>query len=286
MMPKRVLNWKPDLPDHRDLYLKVSRFRVLPQKVDLRPKCSTVEDQEDIGSCSAQAFVANMEYLDRVVDDKWTNLSRLFVYYNSRDSKGEDTGAYLRDGIKALATFGAPDEDLWPYIPSKYAVKPPLRVYRQARKRCITKYERIGNFRGVQQSLADGYPVVFGFSVYENFNSIGKDGIMSMPSGRMEGGHAVLAVGYDNVREVLIVRNSWGSSWGDAGYFYMPYLYADNSDLTADWWTITRTPHLTGIEGDIDIDSKDVMWYLPITSIIRFTRDVWKRLFKKEVSYA
>lgn len=261
----RVLNWRRDLPDHRDLYLKVSRLRMLPQYVDLRSKCSTVEDQGDIGSCSAQAFVANLEYLDRVADDKYVDLSRLFVYYNTREDKGEDTGAYLRDGIKALARYGACDETIWPYATERYAVKPPDLAYRDGLKRRITAYQRIEGLKGIRQSLADGFPVVFGFSVYGSFNTVGRDGMMPMPDpdDRLEGGHAVLAVGYDDKARRLIVRNSWGASWGDNGYFYMPYDYITD-DLTADFWTITRVPHPVG---DIDFGGEDIKWYIPITGI-------------------
>ena len=276
-MNKRVYGWKPDLPDQRDRYFKVRRFRALPSFVDLRGKCSDIEDQEDIGSCTAQASVAAMEYLDRIADDKWTDLSRLFVYYNSRPlgDKGEDTGAYIREVIKdALAKHGACDEKLWPYLPSKFGVKPPLKAYRDGLKRCITEYRRIESLEGVKQCLADGFPVIFGFTVYTSFNIIGRSGIMPMPQPdeRTEGGHAVLAVGYDDKKQCLIVRNSWGKSWGDQGYFYMPYDYV-HPDLTADFWVITRTPLPNGFDPSPD---PNVRWYIPIADI---AVSVWSWIF-------
>ena len=270
---KRVYNWKPDLPDKRDLYLKVSRLRNLPDSVDLREKFTPIEDQEDIGSCGAQAFVGNMEYLDKLDDNKWTDLSRLFVYWIGRSDKYQDTGVYLRDMIKCIAQFGACDENLWPYIPHKYDVKPTDEAFTDAMKRRITEYRRIDSFRGVKQALADGFPVTFGFSVYDSFESIGRDGVMVMPdfsTERVSGGHAVLAVGYTTTH--LIVRNSWGASWGDKGYFYMPYEFAEDGDLCADFWTITRTP-----VGDFDFGGEKVKWYIPITAIW----DALKKLFGK-----
>ena len=277
-MTVRKLTWRRDLPDARDLCLKVTRFRKLPSKVDLRSFCSSVEDQGEIGSCSAQAFVAVMEYLDRKGDDKWTDLSRLFVYYNSRTNPADDEGAYLRDGIKALSKYGAPDEAIWPYDVNLYATKPPKAAYDDGVKRCISEYRRVESLRGVQQSLADGYPVVFGFSVYDSFDSIGADGIMPMPNLDVEknqGGHAVVAVGYDDYKGHLIVRNSWGPEWGSSGNFFMPYEYI-KAGLAADFWSIIRFP-IPKMDGAVDINTPDVKWYIPITGIWGFIKSIFNR---------
>ena len=272
----RKLGWLPDPHDPRDLKLKVSRIRCLPNSIDLRPKCSTIENQEDIGSCTAQSCVAAMEYLDRVQDDKWTDLSRLFVYYNSRDDKTGDTGAYIRDVIKTLSALGACDETLHPYIPKNYAVKPSSNAYNDALKRRITEYRRVDSLRGIRQSLADGYPVIFGFMVPTGFeSSVGSDGIMPLPApdeGTV-GGHCCIIVGYDDKKKLLTIRNSWGKGWGDGGYFYMPYSFISD-DITCDMWTITRTPHPSG---SFDFGGEDVKWYIPITGIW----DVIKKLLGK-----
>jgi C1A family cysteine protease len=279
---KHVYKWRPDVPDARDLCLKISRFRKLPSKVDLRDKCSSVEDQGSIGSCSAQAFVAVMEYLDRKDDDQWTDLSRLFVYYNSRTDPNDDSGAYLRDGTKALAKFGACDETIWPYDIARYTVKPPDLAYKDGLKRRITEYRRTESLDGVQQSLADGFPVVFGFSVYESFETeeVAKTGIVPMPAEneQMLGGHAVVAVGYDDFTACLIVRNSWGPDWGDKGYFYMPYEYV-SKELADDFWVITRVPLPKIGEEPWQPDYSDVKWYLPITTIIKAIGTIWEKIF-------
>lgn len=283
----RKYGWIPDPPDKRDLYLKVARFRRLPRKVDLRWRCSAIENQGAIGSCSAQAFVAVMEYLDRKDDDNYVDLSRLFVYYNTREDKKEDTGGYLRDGIKALAKYGACDERVWPYLPYKFATEPSEEAYEDGKKRRISEYRRIDKLKGVKQSLADGFPVVFGFTVYQSFESeeVARTGIMTMPplNDIPVGGHAVVAVGYDDDKQYLIVRNSWGPEWGDQGYFYMPYSYVDNEDLTADFWSIIRFPMAVGVnvEEVIDLKGEDVKWYVPITSIYRGIKIAWTWLKKR-----
>jgi C1A family cysteine protease len=282
---KRVYTWRPDVPDSRDRCLKVSRFRTLPSKVDLRWKCSSVEDQGAIGSCSAQAFVAVMEYLDRKDDDKWTDLSRLFVYYNSRTDPNDDGGAYLRDGTKALAKYGACDETIWPYDVRYYSRKPPAVAYADGLKRRITEYKRVESLDGVRQSIADEFPIVFGMSIYKSFESddVSMTGVVPMPypNEPMLGGHAVVAVGYDDFKACLIVRNSWGPSWGDKGYFYLPYEYITAS-LADDFWQITRVP-LPKIGEEPwrpDVTSPDVKWYIPVTSIVNGIVEVWKRIFK------
>jgi C1A family cysteine protease len=288
MKKKYVLGWQPDLPDARDHYFKVSRLRAVPSRVDLREKCSSVEDQQDIGSCVAQSLVANMEFLDRVQGHAtisgWTDLSRLFVYYIARGltNKGEDSGAYIRDGIKALASYGACDEKLWPYIPAKFSTKPTLRCFRDALKRRITEYRRVDGLFGIKQVLASGFPCVFGFTVYDSFFNVGKDGVMPMPDFTKEqsqGGHAVLCVGYDDAMQALIVRNSWGASWGKDGYFYMPYKFAENGDLTADWWTITR--EMENVQGFDPSPDPDVKWYVPVVDIVVAA---WGWIFAKKPS--
>jgi C1A family cysteine protease len=203
-----------------------------------------VEDQQTLGSCTAQALVGAMEF--NIIRDKegFRDLSRLFVYYNERVIAGtvaSDSGAYIRDGIKTLARSGVCDESLWPYDIAKFARLPPARAYAQAARRKITQYARAKDLGGVLDALADGHPVAFGFDVFPTFMSgeTARTGLAQMPKpgAKCEGGHAVLAVGYDDAREVLIVRNSWGEAWGDKGYFYLPYGYV-RQDLAADFWAV------------------------------------------------
>jgi C1A family cysteine protease len=179
--------------------------------------------------------------------DKYEDLSRLFIYYNEREMEGtvkEDSGAMLRDGIKSLVSYGVCSEDDWYYDISKYCVKPSLYCYESAINHRISVYMRLESLDEMLQCLANNYPFVFGFSVYNVFESeeTANTGILSMPRSqdRLLGGHAVLAVGYDKDSKMILVRNSWGSSWGLGGYFWMPFEYLTNRDLSDDFWTIRR----------------------------------------------
>lgn len=243
---KRPYGWVPDIPDRRDYLYKAIRPIVrLPKKADLRQHCSAIEDQGDLGSCTAQALAGNIEFLDNKIDSLYTDVSRLFIYYNERaliDTVDYDSGAALRDGIKTLKDYGSCHEEIWPYVISKFDKKPPAKCYKEAKSHLIESYHRIETLNEMLACLAEGYPFVFGFTVYESFESkaVEKTGIVPMPrEGEAAlGGHAVLAVGYDMAQKRLLVRNSWGGDWGMSGYFTMPFAYAES--MADDFWTIRR----------------------------------------------
>ncbi len=249
----RGYGWVPDLPDQRDYLFRTIRVvpPVLPHQVDLRPSCSPVENQGNLGSCTANALVGALEFLEIKNTKSFFDLSRLFVYYNERvieHSVKTDSGAMLRDGIKTLAKQGVCMEKTWPYIISKFAVKPVAKCYKEAASHTITSYHRILTQDEMLECLAEGYPFVFGFTVYESFESpeVAQSGIVQMPQQgeRVLGGHAVLAVGYDDATKRFIVRNSWGPDWGMGGYFTMPFEYLTARNLSDDFWTI-RAGELT-----------------------------------------
>jgi C1A family cysteine protease len=239
--------WLPDLPDHRDfLYAAIAPKLVkLPAKIDLRSKCSPVENQGQLGSCTANALVGALEFLENKDYVPFVDLSRLFVYYNERVIEGtldQDSGAFIRDGIKSLAKQGVCPEKQWPYRIAAFKRKPAPACYTAAKKHQVTSYHRIGPVDEMRTCLADGFPFVFGFTVYESFesNAVAKSGVLNMPrpNEAMKGGHAVLAVGYDDTKKRFIIRNSWGTDWGMKGYFTIPYDYLGNRNLSDDFWTV------------------------------------------------
>ena len=241
--------WIPDLPDHRDHIYSAPFARIgpLPPKVDLRGKCPAVYDQGQLGSCTANAIGAAFEFEQMKQDAKKMFMpSRLFIYYNERAMEGtvgEDAGAMIRDGIKSVVKKGVCPETEWPYDIAKFTKKPAAQCYKDALNSQVTSYQRlVQSLNQMKGCLASGFPFVFGFSVYESFESaaVAKTGIVPMPGPKEKqlGGHAVMAAGYDDMSQCFIVRNSWGAKWGQKGYFTMPYAYLTNDNLATDFWTI------------------------------------------------
>jgi len=241
--------WTRDLPDQRDhLYATPPEFMLnLPASVDLRAQCPVVYDQGQLGSCTANSIAAALEF-DQMKEKQAQVFvpSRLFIYYNERTMEGTtntDAGAQIRDGIKSVGKQGDCPENLWPYDITKFAVKPPQECYQQAVKFKAVQYQRLTQILNqLKGCLASGYPFVFGFTVYESFETpqVANTGHAPMPSPKetVVGGHAVMAVGYDDSQNWFIVRNSWGEGWGLKGYFTLPYAYLLEQNLANDFWTI------------------------------------------------
>lgn len=243
--------WKPDLPDGRDYHYALRRLGVArPSSVDLRSQCPEVYDQGALGSCTANAIAGVLQF-DQMRQGLASFVpSRLFIYYNERnleDTLSQDAGAEIRDGIKSVATQGAPPETDWPYDIARFATKPPMIAYSDGLGNLALNYERIDNgvtaaLDQMKDCLIAGLPFVFGFTVYESFESsiVAQSGIAPMPGANegVIGGHAVCGVGYDDVSQRFIARNSWGQGWGQSGYFTIPYAYLASTDLASDFWSI------------------------------------------------
>jgi C1A family cysteine protease len=262
MSPKKIarrttqhrFGWIPDVPDQRDhaYAAPLAMMKKLPASVNLRPKCPKVYSQGDLGSCTANAIAGAIEF-DRL-KQKLVDFvpSRLFIYYNERAIEGSvdwDSGAYLRDGIRSVSHRGDCPETEWPYVISKFTVKPPKKCYKDALQYKAVSYQRIPrNLSQMKGCLASGFPFAFGVSVYESFVSakVDKSGHIPMPAPNEPGanddgspaGHAMLAVGYEDTHQRFIVRNSWGKTWGSSGYGTIPYTYLLDEYLADDFWTI------------------------------------------------
>lgn len=249
MRKNKRYGWVPDLPDHRDFMYAAPPIALatLPAQKDLRDQCPAVYDQGQLGSCTANAIAAAHEFEQKQQKSRRAfTPSRLFIYYNERVIEGtvsEDAGAMIRDGIKSVVKQGACPETQWPYVITRFTKKPTPICYHEALNHQVVSYLRlVQNINQMKGCLASGYPFVFGFSVYESFESsvVARTGQVPMPAGdeRLLGGHAVMAVGYNDAHQYFIVRNSWGARWGRKGYCFMPYAYLTNPDLAADFWTI------------------------------------------------
>jgi len=257
-MIKRKLAWKPDLPDQRDYSFEKLSWEqkydtlTLPTSMNLRPWCSEVEDQKNIGSCVANAIVGLFEY-NRIKSgfggSKFQHFSRLFSYYNARilgENVNSDTGAYIRDGIKTAKLNGICPAIDWPYRVEYWKTQPPLKCYQNALPYKVSSYYRLSGLTDMKTSISNYHPFVFGISIYESFMSasVTNTGIIPIPlsTEKLLGGHAMLAVGYDDSTQRFLVRNSWGKSWGIKdgnlqGYCTIPYTYLTNRSLADDFWT-------------------------------------------------
>jgi len=218
--------------------------------VSLRKRMPPVYDQGQLGSCTANSVGAIVEFNElKQKEPGATTPSRLFIYYNERVMEGtvrEDSGAEIRDGIKSVAQVGVPPETLWPYDVTKFAKKPPAAAYEDARKHEVLRYARVAQDSiALQNVLATGFPISFGFTVYTSFESdVGSDGVVPMPQPheKVLGGHAVVATGYKMIKGQLHFecRNSWGPGWADHGYFWMPDAYLTSGSLASDFWVIEQ----------------------------------------------
>jgi len=276
-MAKRGMGWIPDYPDFRDYTERTNEVKLiigapkggksktLPASVDLRQWCSPVEDQGQIGSCTANAGVGMIEYYERKAYGRHTNASRLFLYKVTRNlmkQKG-DTGAYLRTTMGGMVLFGVPPEDYWPYSDDekKFDQEPPAFCYAFAQNYQAIKYFRHDPpgakaqdiLDKIKTSLASSHPAMFGFTVYNSIEQAETTGRIPYPSSneKIEGGHAIVAVGYDDRMKIknkygsvetagaLIIRNSWGKTWGDKGYGWLPYDYVLKG-LAEDFWSVLK----------------------------------------------
>ncbi len=299
--------WRKQSTDHRDDAFRLKLHPGIlgvapPTSVDLRSICSPVEDQGDLGSCTANMLAGMVESSEirtaqtgkaglvvsptgnapsvtvsgvAVASDgsisfttkvgamapapaptpapvsTFINVSRLFQYYATRkieNTVNEDSGATIRDTLKAANKYGVLDEKLWPYDISKFAVNPTTGLWTAAASHKVTSYHSIadGDTTTMKAMLASGYLVGFGFNVYSYFMSqdMATNAVLHLPTKTesLEGGHAVALCGYDDSKNAFLVRNSWGPNWGLAGYFYMDYAYVAKTSLASDFWVIQASP--------------------------------------------
>jgi C1A family cysteine protease len=236
----------------------------LPATVDLRPWCSPIENQAALGSCTAHAGVGIVEYFERRAFGKHIDASRLFLYKVTRDLLGwtGDTGAFLRTTMEAMVLFGVPPEQYWKYVIANFDKEPSAFLYAFAQSYQAISYFRLDPpgtakdalLNSIKTLLARGIPTMFGFTVYSSYTQAATTGKIPLPipADRIVGGHAIDAVGYDDSLKIkntgpgavettgaLLIRNSWGTGWGSAGYGWLPYEYVLKG-LAVDWWALLK----------------------------------------------
>ncbi|MCI0587451.1 MAG: cysteine protease [Planctomycetes bacterium] len=277
------MGWERDLPDFRDytaaaepvkaILAKSRRLSAtvgaaLPPSVDLRPWCSPIEDQGSLGSCTANAGVALLEYFERRAFGSHLDASRLFLYKVTRNLLGwtGDQRAYLRDTMKAMVLLGVPPEEYFPYDVARFDDEPSAFCYSLGQSYQSVRYYRhdppgtapAALLTSVKRYLAAQLPSMFGFTVYRSMPRPG-DGRSEIPfptsTDQALGGHAIVAVGYDDAKRIgdragaLLIRNSWGASWGASGYGWLPYAYVEWG-LAVDFWSLIRSEYVnTGLFG-------------------------------------
>jgi len=261
----RSYGWRRQLPDKRDVLYEPPAHEPTEASMDLaRRFMPDVYNQGTLGSCTANAIAAGFEFCEakQGYGERFTP-SRLFIYYNERKMEGttsSDSGAEIRDGIKSLNVNGVCPEAEWPYDEATFTQQPDERCYRDALKERCLQYRKVPQqITALKHAMAtEKLPVVFGFTVYESFESetVKETGVMPMPQPdeKVLGGHAVMAVGFDDEKEAVLVRNSWGASWGQDGYFWMPYEFISDSDMADDFWmvqTIDAERHAPPVDGDL-----------------------------------
>jgi C1A family cysteine protease len=239
--------WKPDNEDHRDYFRVVGIIEEeLPKEVDRTTECPEIYDQRSLGSCTANAINGLFQF--NLIKHGFESFipSRLFLYFNERRDEGciaEDSGAMIRTGMKSINKDGVCHETTWPYVESKFKNKPTIKAYIEAKGHQSISYSRVPQtLIDMKSCLAEGFPFVFGFQVFNSMmtKQVATTGKVPMPDPQdvPQGGHAVMAVGYSDSKGCFIVRNSWGYNWGIGGYFYLPYEYLTNKELSSDFWTI------------------------------------------------
>jgi len=242
--------WKPGLPSQsHPLYTARVEAAALPPSVDLRPHCPAVYDQGQLGSCTGNGWAGAVEFLRLKQGLTDYAPSRLFIYYNERVMDNDvptDAGASISDGAHVVSTQGCPNETEWPYDITKFADQPPANVYADGLQHLALQVQQVSqDLTSMKEVLADGLPIVIGFTVYPSFESqqVAQTGIVPMPGHHEQpvGGHCVVVVGYDDSHKRFIMRNSWGTGWGLQGYFMMPYTYLTNSRLASDFWMANQT---------------------------------------------
>jgi len=236
---KLSFGWKPGAKTiEGEMYFSPIGFGTLPEEFTLKDKFTQpIQTQSHIPSCVAHAISSLIYY--RMTRES----SRLFTYYNARlieGSIGKFVGTTIESGIQTLSKWGWCDEANWEYNTNKCNIAPSSSLYVEAEQNKIANAKRLPRDLDVlKTALCSGDPFCLGFLVFEEFEGAEENGVVKLPKDTTSpmGGHAVLAVGYSDSRQCILARNSFGPTWGDEGYLWIPYDYLTTEELSDDFWT-------------------------------------------------
>lgn len=218
----------------------------LPGKHDLSAMMPPILNQGRLNSCVGVG-------LSNIVRYERTSLhlpdflpSALFIYYFARRLRGWekiDGGCIIRDAMKVLVADGVPRDEEWHYDEEMVDARPPQDVLHRALTHKTSEYLSLPrDLYRMKRCINEGHPFGFGFSVYESFESdnVANTGLVPMPlrGEKMLGGHFSTACGFDDSTERVKCANSWGQRWGEFGYFYLPYEFFLDDNLSDDFWTL------------------------------------------------
>lgn len=234
-------------------YIYTSRDILLTNKkqVDLTDNFPQVLDQGYLGSCVSNCMSNALKYLLKKTKQKYFQPSRLYIYYNARVllmglSPDQDTGISIKNCCSAVKKYYACNEKIWKYNIKNFNLKPSIEAYENARIIDEIRYYRIdNNLNSIRLALSSGLPILYGFLAYESFESddLAKTGIMKYPDIEKEkalGGHCVLIVGYDDDTRTVKCQNTWGTQWGNNGYFTVSYRIIQNENISWDFYIISE----------------------------------------------
>jgi len=251
-----ILNYKKDPEDERDFKLS-SKFKSfdtvlakLPARVDHTPDMTPIRDQGQLGSCVGFAVTAMKEWQEAKEHEaelaegkkdhrkgKEYDLSESWVYWNAKkiDPWPGEEGTSIRYAMKVLNRLGTPTEKGWPYDDVNIG-EPKSWATLVAKWSWIADYWRVSTLDELKVALSKG-PVPIGIPCFEEIFYVGSDGVIAYPMNpdNIYGGHAVCAVGYDDLTKLVKFKNSWGRYWGKGGYGYINYAYV--RDFLWDAWT-------------------------------------------------
>jgi C1A family cysteine protease len=269
-MMSRTLNYIKSPKDTRDYALKFSGINssLPPSSIDLSEYCTSVKDQGQEGSCTAFSTIAAMEFLEKKFNSNpMSNFSEQFTYYVTRvdiarGPPSQDSGAYVRDSIKSTISYGTCFENTWPYS-NPLNRKPSTQAYLEAKKYGTISYTTIqaNNLNLLKTTLSQGIPVVIGFICYSNIfdSGVSTTGIIPLQNDNIIGGHAVLLVGYNDTTGQFKFKNSWGTSWGDNGYGYLPYEYYTEGDIPELWCILTKADNTKLIGVGVSVNNQTLL---------------------------